>query len=176
MGGRIAVMHPSSRESTVDEETFEIYRKNLQGSLEELLQYAKALDIKLALENVPRVGRRRFGSSMADLKGLVEEIDDSSLGLCLDTSHCLLNRLDPSNEVEQCAGHLLTIHASDGDCDRDRHWVPTKGILDWDRFLGDLKSINYEGVFMLEIAGLGEEDRILKEARAITESLLKKRA
>jgi sugar phosphate isomerase/epimerase len=176
LGGKIAVMHPSSRESAFDEETFERYRTDLEGSIEELVCYAKELSIRLALENVPSSGNRRFGSSMGDLKGLVEEINDPCLGLCLDTSHCLLNRLDLSSEVKRCAGHLLTIHASDGDCHGDRHWVPTKGTLDWDRFLADLRSISYQGVFMLEVAGQGEEDRILKEARAIAEHLLKERA
>ena len=176
LGGEIAVMHPSSKESAVDEETLEIYRMNLEGSIIELLQYAKGLNIKLALENVPNSSGRRFGSSMAELKGLVEEINDQYLGLCLDTSHCLLNRLDLSKEVKWCAGHLLTMHASDGDGHEDRHWIPTKGILNWDRFLADLKSINYRGMFMLEVAGQGEEYSVLKEARAVTENLLKEKA
>jgi sugar phosphate isomerase/epimerase len=113
---------------------------------------------------------------MADLKGFVEGIHDPDLGLCLDTSHCLLNGLDLSNEVKQCAGHLLTLHASDGDGHEDRHWIPTQGVLNWDQFLADLKSIDYQGMFMLEVAGQGQEDRILKEARAIAENLLKERA
>jgi sugar phosphate isomerase/epimerase len=175
LGGEIAVMHPSSKESAVDEETFEIYRMNLEESIKELLLYAKELNIKLALENVPNSSGRRFGSSMADLKGLVEEIKDPYLGLCLDTSHCLLNRLDLSKEVKRCACHLLTIHASDGDCHEDRHWIPTKGILNWDGFLADLTSINYQGIFMLEVAGQGKEVSILKEARAVTKNLLKEK-
>ena len=176
VGGEIAVMHPSSRESGVDQETFETYRMNLEGSIKELLLYAKELNVKLALENVPNSSGRRFCSSMAHLKGLVEEINDQYLGLCLDTSHCLLNRLDLSSEVKQCAGHLLTIHASDGDGHEDRHWIPTKGVLNWDRFLADLKSIDYQGMFMLEVAGQGNAYRVLKEVRTVTENLLKKHA
>jgi len=109
------------------------------------------------------------------LKGFVEGINDPGLGLCLDTGHCLLNGFDLSTEVRRCAGHLLTLHASDSDGREDRHWVPAKGILDWNRFLTDLKSIRYQRMFILEVAGQGDEDLVLKESRAVAENLLEGR-
>ncbi len=176
LGGQIAVMHPSSRENAINETTHEAYRKNLEGSIKELLKYAKGLDVRLALENVPNSSGRRFGSSTAELKSFVEDIDDPYLGICFDTSHCLLNGFDVSREVKLCAGHLLTVHASDSDCQEDRHWIPTKGMLNWDRFLCDLESINYQGIFMLEVAGQGNEYGVLREAIAITEKLLSEKS
>ena len=52
--------------------------------------------------------------------------------MCYDSSHDYLYSGTPSAVLEKWAHRLITTHFSDTDGQADVHWLPMKGIVDWD--------------------------------------------
>lgn len=79
--------------------------------------------IRLALENTRVISRVDF---------ILNELPLESLGLCYDSSHDTLYSDTPGAVLGKWAHRLITTHFSDTDGKADVHWLPMKGIVDWD--------------------------------------------
>ncbi len=153
--GKIVIIHPHSTEMFPSLRDYPRMIHKIEESMRELALFAKRSGIKIALENVPYLGGWDFGSRISELDKLVEKIDSDELGLCLDTGHIFVGRAnaDLSRNVLECGKNLIALHIQDTDGKKDRHWLPGEGIIDWSKFSKDLRSINYQGIFMLEVSG-----------------------
>ena len=155
LGGSIVIIHPHSNQMFPGLEDYSRMVHRVEESIQELTFFAKRFGIKIGVENVPYLGGWDFGSKISNLVKLIEKIDSDELGLCLDTGHIFIGRknVDLSRNVLDCGKNLIALHTQDTDGEGDRHWLPGEGIIDWSKFPRDLKSINYQGIFMLEVSG-----------------------
>lgn len=66
------------------------------------------------------------------------------------------------------AKYLKVLHVHDSDGQRDRHWYPGTGAVDWDDFTAALKEVGFAGVMSLETrpdAELTEEQHRLEDQK-----------
>lgn len=155
LGGKIVSIHPHSNQMFPDLKDYSRMIHKIEESIQELTFFAKRFGIKIAVENVPYLGGWDFGSKISNLVKLIEKIDSDELGLCLDIGHIFVGRknVDLSRNILDCEKNLIALHIQDTDGKKDRHWLPGEGIIDWSKFSEDIGSINYQGVFMLEVSG-----------------------
>ena len=97
------------------EEGLEIFRR--------LGEEAANCGVALALENTRLTDRVDF---------ILTELPLASLGVCYDSSHDFLYSSTPGAVLGKWAHRLLTTHFSDTDGHSDVHWLPMKGIVNWD--------------------------------------------
>jgi len=146
-GFKLAVVHPSA-EPIADEDR----RARLMKSRESLLRlaaFAKALGMRLAVENLPRTC---LGHTSGDINYLLTGNPD--LGVCLDTNHLLIE--DNLNFIRRLGKRIITLHVSDYDFIDERHLLPGDGKNDWPAIMRALAEAGYEGPWMHEVsAGKG---------------------
>ena len=71
------------------------------------------------------------------------------VGICFDTNH-MLN--ENSEDFIRAAGsRIRTIHVADYDRVNERHWMPGRGVNDWNAIISALIETGYRGAFMYEV-------------------------
>jgi len=180
--GKIVIIHPCSTEISGDYQNYLRAKNKTEESLCTLATLAEELEIKLAVENLPNIGGWSFGTDVSQLSKLVSNINNPYLGLCLDTGHSFVEKedVDLSKDVFECGKNLIALHIQDTDGEKDRHWLPGQGIINWAQFMKDLASIDYKGVLTLEISGSPEfaernVDHILPKAMESIKNVLELR-
>ena len=149
IGAELAVLHPSfepiadcDREKRLELSTESLYT---------LSKVAKEYDVKLAVENLPRSCLGRTGDEILRLISA-----DSSLGVCFDVNHLLIQ--SHRDFVSAVGDRIITLHISDYDFVDEKHWIPGSGKIDWKELIGLLKDIGYSGPFMNEVRGRLEDE------------------
>ena len=123
-------------------------------SVEEIVERARAVDVKVALEVIPNPL-----ASAASLVRLIEDdLDGIDAGICLDYGHAHLMG-DLGEAIEAISGHLWTTHVHDNGGKRDEHLVPYAGSINWDLAMMETQKIGYDGVMMFEV-GLATGDAV----------------
>jgi sugar phosphate isomerase/epimerase len=137
-----------------------------------LVQFARERDVKIAIENCPMIfsadewpGGRNLAYSPAIWRQMFEIIPDGNFGLNLDPSHLVWQFIDYTRVVRDFAARIFHVHAKDLEIDRDglyEHGVMSVGVgwqvprmpglgeVRWDRFIGALYAIGYDGVVSVE--------------------------
>jgi sugar phosphate isomerase/epimerase len=176
MRGRVVVIHPHPDDLLGNRIDYAEMRARMKESLYELANFARKLEIKVAIENLPEFCLEgwKLGSRISELTQLLEEIEHDNLGLCLDTGHALLKKgeINVAQDVVRCEKYLFVIHISDNDGRDDHHWLPGEGIINWPEFLKTLKSINYKGIYTLEISGQGRSEKLLRKSVVVLKDTL----
>ena len=156
LGVKLYVFHPGS--SPCDESDDDLAR--VRGMNVEVVaalsDAAKKVGMKIALENLvdnPGAGRRRFCATPRELLWLAGQTDPENVGVCWDTGHAHLQRLNQGKAIRALGPHLIATHIDDNDTSRDQHLVPYEGTIDWQDVLAALREINYQSTFNLEIGG-----------------------
>ena len=162
--GDILVFHPSTAPSHFENLMQKMYHlSKAKRSIDEVLEYCQDKLVRLALENqLPHI---LCGYSV-DLLKLVWEINSQKLGICFDTSHANLAE-NVCDVVKKFKNWVISLHVSDNLGSSDDHNIPGRGNIDWKLFVNTLKSIDYKGVFMLELLEQGkgwDSQKVLKEA------------
>jgi sugar phosphate isomerase/epimerase len=150
LGARHFVIHPGpEREGGANPEE---HLRMLRNSADSLLTVAGECarhGIKLLLENMlPHL----FLGKTADLKWLMREIRAANPGFCLDTGHAHLGG-NLSRLVELFGPELTMIHAADNRGINDDHLPPGKGGIDWRQLFRLLRAVDFQGIFIVELAG-----------------------
>ena len=153
MGCKNFVIHPIMPFGPLDldtehpQETWELNKEFMT----ELLQYAKAQDVTICLENLP-MGKFSMAHPEQILK-FVLEMNDEHFKICLDTGHAnLFPDVSLGDMVRKMGKQIRVLHVHDNMGDRDFHLFPTKGSIDWPGFVKALRDIDFQGVFSLETA------------------------
>jgi len=133
----------------------------------ELCQYTSQYDISLTIENIGELNYNRcrrwkyglasYAVTVSDLRRLINIIDESNLGICLDSGHAYINGISPREAILQ-AGDLLTqTHFNDnfgltgnGMGDSDLHLPPGLGVIE---VIAALNQISYSNPIMFETGG-----------------------
>jgi sugar phosphate isomerase/epimerase len=143
-GGTCLVVHPGGLSDSADRDT---RREALARGLTELAEYAAGLHVRICVENMPPGVHP--GSRMADLAGLLAELDHPKLALALDTGHANLTA-SPHDETLAAGPLLATTHVHDNNGRQDSHLPPGHGTIDWPAWGRALDAIRYSGPIMLE--------------------------
>ena len=59
---------------------------------------------------------------------------------------------------------MKVLHVHDNDGERDRHWYPYGGVIDWNDFGAALREIGFDGTLSLESNVIPGRERELYEA------------
>ena len=154
LGVKWMVFHPGSSSIAEDGEALEEVRQRNREAIMELLEEAQKLEVGIALENLydEKVqGRRVYGSTPSELLWLIHNTDPKRVGVCWDTGHANIQRLNQSRAIRALKGHLVATHIADNDTSGDQHLLPFEGNVDWKAVTTTLKEIGYGGLFNLEI-------------------------
>lgn len=110
------------------------------SAFETLAETAQACGTALAVENVAR---------QPLLRAVLDHV--GAAGLCYDSSHDFLMPCGRGKILSDYAHRLCALHLSDNDLNRDRHWLPGDGAIDYSRIVPHIarsgcKSIALEAV------------------------------
>lgn len=134
---------------------------NAAQSLGRVARECRALGVSLVLENkLPHL----VLSHMSDILWLLGELDESDVGVCLDTGHAHLSGDLPS-VVQKLSGHLRMLHANDNRGQYDDHLAPGEGGIDWPALIRQLVANRFHGTVILELDGRPEPESVLATAR-----------
>lgn len=163
------VIHPGGgkQKTQTDEEKKRIITLNLEA-FGRLADIADSYGVKLCIENMQeREGQDpwRFGARISDLNELINILGSEAVGICFDSSHANVTRLDMSKAINECGVRLLATHISDNDGSGDQHKLPFGGKINWESVISSLKYIGYTGLFNLEIPGENRAPLPVRDAR-----------
>ncbi len=135
------VFHPGGPTSFKAEE-----REKYMGLLIDAVNHlADCTTVPICIENMV------LGNMTNGLEQLKEYSDKCEKGyVVIDTNHFLTDR--PEDAIKAIGkDKLKALHISDNDFIYERHWLPGKGANDWNKIIGALEEIGYEGAFNYEI-------------------------
>ncbi len=168
LGCKYWVVHPIMPYGTKDLEigaASKTWELNL-AFMSELLEFAKKQDVTICLENMPF---RNFSlATPTQILKFVKTMNDEHFKICLDTGHvAVFSGSSVGDSVYELGEELKVLHIHDNMGDRDSHLCPTKGIIDWSKFISALKDVGFNGVFSLETSPSVELDDDLFETECI---------
>lgn len=147
------VVHPQSYSSEIWYDPELSMKKNLD-IFKRLGEKAAKQGVGLAIENMFIHGGvpACFAASCDDLIRLVDTLaDDKVFGICWDTGHANLNKVDQAAAVLKMGKRLKALHVNDNKGQGDEHILPYHGTIAWEPFMKTLGKIGYEGDFTYEI-------------------------
>lgn len=115
-------------------------------ALREIAALAEKKRLKVAVEFLPRTC---LGNSADELLSAIRACRAKNVGICLDLNHANLGQSLTEN-IAQCARHLIALHVSDNDGVDERHWMPYEGVIDWALAMKALKEARFKGAFVYE--------------------------
>lgn len=114
-------------------------------ALDTLCEIADKLGAKLAVENMIPSCLGRTADELLDIVSV-----NDKLGICFDVNHLLMdNHNDFADKVKS---RLITMHISDYDFVKERHWFPGEGKIDWVALYKKICEIGYEGDWIYELS------------------------
>ncbi len=159
LGSPWMVLHPGSLPGPHSSDYRRtIVEKNV-AFLRPLLDECEKHQVGIAIENGGASMRhpggtvpRGFGSTPEDLCELIDTLDSPWVGLCWDTGHAHLMRLDQHRAIASLDDRLKVLHLADNDGTRDLHVMPfaTLGGVDWKAVTDGLRDVGFAGAFTLE--------------------------
>lgn len=145
------VVHLGFHFSQYMEDTYAALLKTYRRVVDE----AERLKMPLVIENMnllsPDAEIRYLGTTIEELKVVLDAFDTPYLGLALDVGHAnqLPGGVDPFIEA---FGHRIgDLHLHDNDGVYDRHWAVGKGTVDWAHLFARLDEIGYKGNATIEL-------------------------
>jgi len=116
------------------------------GILAEMVRPAK-----LAVENMAYDDC--LGNTSEELISLIDGLDN--VCVCCDMNHWLHEK--NYDAIYKLGSRIETVHISDYDEVQEKHWLPGKGVSDWNKIIEALCFIGYRGPFLYETGGTVEE-------------------
>lgn len=108
--------------------------------------------VGMAIENMISCnGRRNFATDAEELRELIERVNNPMVGACLDTGHAQLSGVNPAGAVRVLGSHLHALHIDDNHQNKDEHFAPFNGTIDWPSVMKALRDIDYQDDFAFEI-------------------------
>lgn len=108
-------------------------------SYEKIIYEAEDIKLKVAVENTRMLNYLEF---------IFKEFKSDYAGLCYDSSHDFIEGQSCGNILEKWKNRLFCVHLSDCDGLSDKHWIPGKGIVDWEKIIGIIKGTDCKKISM----------------------------
>lgn len=165
LGAYHIALHPGPQETGKDRLCV------ARDSIAELAETARGLSIKIAVENLPP---GHLGSTIAEMKFLLDGSDPKVVGLCLDTGHASIGNDSPVDYINAFPNRLIAVHWHDCHQGRDAHLFPGMGDTNWQEFFSTIQSCRACPRFVLEAVpnnevslaeGIREIEQAIKELR-----------
>ena len=115
--------------------------EQLVKSLNELCEYTNAT---ICIENMTGTG---LLNQTSEALWLIERVP--KLMMVIDTNHMFIEK--PEEYIEKIGSRIKCLHISDRDEERERHWLPNEGVLNWKNIIEALEKVGYSGEFTYEI-------------------------
>lgn len=132
------------------------YRMSLEKETERfkrLGELAARYNVGLAIENTGKnkSGDKLFGTTPEELLELLGRLGNDRLyGICWDTGHGHLHKIQQPEAIRQMGTHLKALHIHDNRGEKDEHQLPYLGYIEWESLLLALKEVGYTGDFTYE--------------------------
>ena len=163
IGAQVVICHPNQPIVPFTEEEFEANWARSRDSLAILAERARAVGVRMAVENLPARGDPRPGATIADVLKMIQGLGDH-VGICLDAGHSNANGQSAAEEALVAGDKLFALHIQDNDGGgQDQHLVPGRGTTDWNAFLDALDEMAFKGVRTFEVLLGADADTLLQE-------------
>lgn len=156
MGTRTAVVHPTGKPGAQGRpyswENLGKAMEHAHQSVSELVKVSQETGVRIALENLSGVKMKcRPLETMQELRAFIASFPSKYVGLCLDVGHSLISGFDPAEQARVASERLWALHLHDVDGVEDSHWVPGRGVIDWESLARALSDIGFQGDWTLEV-------------------------
>ena len=131
----MVVMHLTSKSEAPK------YNKIGLKRLQEIVDYAEFLGIKVAFENTKIKGYLEY---------VIENIKNANVGICFDSGHYHVHFKDEF-DFSKFKNRIFAVHLHDNDQSDDLHLIPFDGTIDWKKLVENLKENNYNGPITMEL-------------------------
>ncbi|MEM2487799.1 MAG: sugar phosphate isomerase/epimerase [Thermoproteota archaeon] len=174
----VLVLHTARMGSSQEYDSLSLIEKTKLANMRffrEVSKYASDYDVKVAVENRLESG---YGALPKDLIELVNSVGSDYLGVCFDTGHACVNRLNLESTLESIKEFLIATHIHDNNGFEDQHLPPMMGSINWSNLMKAFSKINYRKPLILEIheyGRLGLDDNVLKASMIIMDGLVRNR-
>lgn len=149
IGIKKIILHPTSaydecypdRQFYLEQTTEEVARINA---------FCQKLGVELAVENMKP---DHITCRSSEMIYLLENIP--GLKMCIDTNHSLIEKTEDFLDALLKAGmkgRIIASHISDCELEVEQHRLPGEGKINWEGVLGKLEELDFNGVFMYEVA------------------------
>ncbi len=181
LGAPWTVLHPFYFDGAWDRTHHERMLQANVGFFRALLSECEAARVGVAIENTydpDRPHARVFGGLPEDLCELVDALDHDLVGVCWDTGHAHVAKLDQRAAIASLGKRLKAVHIHDNDGRDDFHVLPFATAhmgIDWDVVTAGLAEAGYEGAFTLEVptAFRGVPEELFGEMLRLSASVAK---
>lgn len=128
-----------------------VFARRVQA-LSTIAEFAKGGPTRICLENLP--GPHSGMRVPADFRSLVQASGIDNAGICLDTSHANIDKLDIPEFIRDAGADLCALHISDNLGAHDDHMLPYgRGVIAWGPIMAALREVSYDGLFNFETPG-----------------------
>lgn len=144
------VIHPWNDYS--DEVNINFYKR--------LLPYAKKANVIMCVENMWRWNNekdcaRPCSCSFAkSFNNIIDGMNSKYVKACVDIGHAeMFTHMNYSAKkmLIEMNKRVVCLHVHDNDKNKDRHWIPFRGVINYQDVAHALNKINYQGILMSEI-------------------------
>ncbi len=150
LGVKWMVVHPY----TIPKQTWYDYEKSFAYNREYFSRWGEFYadhHVGMAIENMLTDGKFRYCVCAEELLELIDAIDYPMVQICIDTGHAHLSKISAAKMIRQVGSHLKATHIADNHQNRDEHFVPFNGTIDWTDVVKALREIHYEETFAFEV-------------------------
>lgn len=126
--------------------------QNSINSLKLLTEEVKKYGAELAMEVLPRTC---LGNTSDEVIHIVDSVG-GGLRVCFDSNHALQEK--PEEFVRKVGSRIATIHVADYDGVDEKHWIPGRGVNDWNEIIAALEETGYQGPWMYEVVRRPTDD------------------
>lgn len=133
------VFHPGG--FGVNEQNYPEYTQRLIKSVNVLTEETAA---KICIENMAGKHFLDTSDKMLDFLGHCK-----NAYTCVDVNHFYYEK--PETAILKYGNRIGTVHISDYDFVKERHFLPKEGLIEWNKVLAALQTAGYQGVFNYEL-------------------------
>ncbi|MBO3839807.1 MAG: sugar phosphate isomerase/epimerase [Thermoproteota archaeon] len=172
----VLVLHTARLGSSQEYDSLSLLEKTKLANIrffKEVSKYASDYGVKVAVENRLENG---YCSLPKDLIELIDSVGSDYLGICFDTGHACVNRLNMESTLETIREFLIATHIHDNNGFEDQHLPPMMGSINWSNLIKAFSKINYRKPLILEIHEYGRldlDDNVLKASMIIMDELVR---
>lgn len=141
------VIHPGFCFSPVFDKR--LAKQRAEDYIHQLCEFAKPLNVKLAIENVGYNGSSIF--TQDEFISFLENIHDTA-GYLLDIGHANLNRWDIPQIMKQTKDRLIALHVHDNNGTGDDHLPIGEGTVPWQEIFKTIHEQSIDCQLILEYA------------------------
>jgi len=145
------VVHLGFHFSQYMEDTYKALLKTYHTVVAE----AERLKMPLVIENMNKLSDdseiNYLGTTIEELRVVLDEIQSPYLGLALDVGHAHLLPGGIEPFIDAFGPRIGGLHLHDNDGILDRHWALGKGTMDWKKLFTRMEEIGYPGNATIEL-------------------------